>query len=81
MQILPIGQQLSPAKSADVDCAQHHSPIQMLRALREAWSQHGVLVFRRQLLTEAALVQLLRSVWRARTHRAGGLGQQAASPR
>ena len=39
-----------------VDCAAAIAP-QDAQALREAWSTHGVLVFRRQLLTESALVQ------------------------
>lgn len=55
MEILPIGESFA-REVADIDCAAPLSDSDA-QALREAWSQQGVLVFRRQLLTESALVQ------------------------
>ncbi len=54
MKLLPIGDSFA-REVRGIDCAQPLSENDRL-ALREAWSQHGVLVFRRQLLDEDALV-------------------------
>jgi taurine dioxygenase len=54
MQILPIANSFA-REVHGVDCTQPLAPADA-QTLREAWSQHGVLVFRRQLIDEDALV-------------------------
>ncbi len=53
-EIRPIANSFA-REVVDVDCAQPLAEADR-QALREAWSRHGVLVFRRQLLDEDALV-------------------------
>jgi alpha-ketoglutarate-dependent taurine dioxygenase len=55
MQILPIAGSFAHEVTG-IDCSQPLSP-ETARTLQQAWSQHGVLVFRGQLLEEDALVR------------------------
>ncbi|MGY9057263.1 MAG: TauD/TfdA dioxygenase family protein [Alphaproteobacteria bacterium] len=55
MEIRPICNSFA-REVTGLDCAAQLSATDR-QALREAWSQQGVLVFRRQFLTETALVQ------------------------
>lgn len=55
LEILPIADSFA-REIRGLDCAASLSEADR-QALREAWSQHGVLVFRRQFLDEDALVR------------------------
>lgn len=59
LELLPIADTFAH-EVRGIDCSQPLSP-EDAKALQQAWSQHGVLVFRGQLLEEAALVSFSES--------------------